>query len=52
MLKNAAREAMMVVLEQSADGSLFAIDPFLSDVLLPPGDLTDDFIGNPRSESD
>ena len=52
MLKNAAREAMMAVLEQTADGSLFAIDPSLSDTLLPPGDLTDDFIGNPRNEEE
>ena len=49
MLKNAAREAMMAVLKQTADGSLFAIDPSLSDTLLPPGDLTDNFIGNPRN---
>jgi hypothetical protein len=52
MLKNAAREAMMVVLEQSADGTLFDIDPSLSDVLLPPGNLTDEFIGNPRDEEE
>jgi hypothetical protein len=52
MLKNAAREAMMAVLGQTADGSLFAIDPSLSDTLLPPGDLTDDFIGNPRNEQE
>lgn len=50
MLKNAARESMMAVLEQTADGSLFAIDPGLADTLLPPGDLTDEFIGNPRNE--
>lgn len=52
MLKNAAREAMMAVLGHTADGSLFAIDPSLSDTLLPPGDLTDDFIGNPRNEQE
>ena len=52
MLKNAARETMMVVLRQTADGSLFDIDPSLSDTLLPPGDLTDDFIGNPRNEEE
>lgn len=49
MLKNAAREAMMSVLKKTADGSLFDINPLLSDTLLPPGDLTDEFIGNPRS---
>lgn len=52
MLKNAAREAMMVVLEQSADGSLFDIDPALSDTLLPDGSETDEFIGNPRNEEE
>ena len=52
MLKNAAREAMMVLLDKTADGSLFAIDPTLSDTLLPPGDLTDEFIGNPRNEEE
>lgn len=51
MLKNAAREAMMVVLTKTADGSLFSIDQTLSDSLLPPGDLTDDFIGNPRNDA-
>lgn len=50
MLKNAAREAMMVVLEKTADGSLFQIDPAISDTLLPDGNQTDEFIGNPRNE--
>ncbi len=50
MLKNVARGAIWSVLEKTADGSLFDIDPALADTLLPPGNETDEFIGNPRNE--
>jgi hypothetical protein len=50
MLKNNAREIMEVVLEKTADGSLFAVNPSEADSLLPIG--TDTSIGNPRSEGD
>lgn len=50
MLKNNARELLEAVLRATADGSLFDEDPAEADLLLPPGDLTDEFIGNPRSE--
>jgi hypothetical protein len=52
MLKNVARGAIWSVLEKTADGSLFGIDPALADTLLPPGNETDEFIGNPRNEED
>jgi hypothetical protein len=48
MLKNNAREIMQVVLESTADGSLFMEDPAEADILLPIG--TDTSIGNPRNE--
>jgi hypothetical protein len=48
MLKNNAREIMQVVLESTADGSLFMEDPADADILLPIG--TDTSIGNPRNE--
>ena len=46
MLKNNAREIMQVVLEATADGSLFLEDPAEADILLPLG--TDTSIPNPR----
>jgi hypothetical protein len=48
MLKNNARELMQVVLESTADGSLFFEDPAEADILLPIG--TDTSIPNPRAE--
>jgi hypothetical protein len=48
MLKNNAREIMQVVLESTADGSLFMEDPAEADILLPIG--TDTSISNPRNE--
>ena len=48
MLKNNAREIMQVVLESTADGSLFMEDPAEADILLPIG--TDTSIPNPRNE--
>jgi hypothetical protein len=48
MLKNNAREIMQVVLESTADGSLFFEDPAEADILLPIG--TDTSISNPRNE--
>ena len=52
MLKNVARGAIWTVLKETADGSLFDINPALADTLLPPGNVTDDFIGNPRNEDE
>ncbi|MDH3671709.1 MAG: M14 family zinc carboxypeptidase [Gammaproteobacteria bacterium] len=48
MLKNNAREIISSVLEATADGSLFAVDPAVADEILPIG--TDQSISNPRSE--
>ena len=48
MLKNNAREIMQVVLESTADGSLFMEDPAEADILLPIG--TDTNIPNPRDD--
>jgi hypothetical protein len=50
MLKNNAREIMQVVLETTADGSLFFEDPAEADILLPIG--TDTSISNPREEEE
>jgi hypothetical protein len=50
MLKNNAREIMEAVLEATADGSLFIVDPAEADVLLPIG--TDTSIPNPRGEEE
>ena len=46
MLKNNAREIMQIVLESTADGSLFIENPADADILLPIG--TDTSIANPR----
>lgn len=46
MLKNNAREIIKIVLESTADGSLFIEEPAEADILLPAG--TDASIANPH----